>query len=185
MKKIIIAILVIALGIGLYYVFASRDNSSEERRHTDQSLSISFEYLEGYAALEVGSGTSTPEIIKTIVLMEESEYQSIINGEREGGEGPPSIIIVGHENPQNLSPEAWAQAFPQISTYELKRGEVERIEVDGKEAIQYEADGLYANRSVVFVNNGKAYIVNGSYLEKDSKIYKDFEKLVGSIKFVE
>ena len=185
MKKIIIALVVAALGIGLYYTFFVEESPAKDNRITDEALGLSFEYLDGYAALEVGAGTTTPEIIKTIVFMDEAEYQSIINGEREGGEGPPSIIILGQNNPENLSPETWAAANPGLSSYELRTGETRSVTVDGREALQYEADGLYANRNVIFTEDEKIYLVNGSFLDRDSEIYRDFDRFVESIRFIE
>lgn len=181
MKKIIIGLVVLALGAGIFYSLSTRGENVEAKLYTDEVLGISFEYPVGYAGLEMSNSTSTPEIIKTVVFIEEAEYQSILNGERDGGEGPPSLVILGHSNPSGLSPDAWAEANAPFSSYNLKMGEVTEIEVDGERAISYESDGLYPNRNVIFAYNGRIYLLNGSYLERDSEIYRDFDRLIDSI----
>jgi hypothetical protein len=45
-------------------------------------------------------------------------------------------------------------------------------------------DGLYLSQVVVVARGRYVYVIPGSYLENDSVIRRDFEPLVGSIRFI-
>lgn len=170
MKKILI---LIAILLGLFLIFGDRfTNSGQTFNSTVMPLSL--EYPEGYH-LEEGPSS--------ITLMLEEDYQSILRGEREGGEGPPAITIQSFPNPSNLSPQAWIEENPGLSNSPLIMGSVTETAVLGRPGISYQADGLYASQNVVFSDESRVYLVSGQYLDKTSSLYRDFRSIVDSIKF--
>jgi hypothetical protein len=170
MKKALIPIL-IAAAIGAAFLFAkSRPSSQQEFSST--IMPLEFRYPEGYVVQERED---------TIVIMTEEDYLSILNGEREGGEGPAAITIRVIDNPNNPGPRQWAEQYPPQSNYNLRMGDVAEIMVAGYPAVSYEADGLYPNRNIIFGTDSRLYYVNGQYTDRDSDIYRDFPKIVGSM----
>lgn len=186
MKKIFIWLLILlAIGVGLYYWNTEEVPVPQVAVYNDSSLPLSFEYRDGqsgYVLLEQETNESQPTLVKTVILMQEDDYQSILNGERDGGEGPPVISLQTYNNPLGLTPEEWVEQNPSLSNFPLIMGDMMSTTVAGNPAVSYDADGLYPNRSVVFSNRTFIYYVNGSYLDRDSDIYRDFQPFVDSIK---
>lgn len=170
MKKLLILIVILA---ALFAVLWSRKGEENPPIVFNSTLMpLTFEYPDGYVVEEKNGA---------VIAMLEEDYLSILNGERAGGEGPPSITIQSFENAEGLSPQNWAEKNQQSSNYNLKMGSVSSKTVAGRPAITYRADGLYPNRNVVFANGSRIYYVNGSYFDQDSRLYRDFEPLVDSI----
>jgi hypothetical protein len=170
MKKIIIAIVILA---GLFAIFSGV--LKENGQVFDSAvMPLSFKYPEGYHMEERAT---------TITIMREEDYQSILRGEREGGEGPPVISISLYDNPSNPSPRSWTEQYPQLSNYSLRTSEISETTLAGFPAVTYTADGLYPSRNIVGSDDIRIYHVSGQYLEQDSPIYRDFEPLVNSIEF--
>jgi hypothetical protein len=167
MKKILIIVIVLA---ALFIIFGRGEGS---KTYTGESVRLTFNYPNGYVLTEKPT---------EVILMTEKDYASLQRGEREGGEGPPAIVIREYNNPNNPGPRDWAEQYPQLSNYNLIIGAAETTTVSGFEGTQYRADGLYPNQNVVFADNVRIYHINGSYLDQGSNIYRDFEKIVGSIK---
>ena len=181
-KAVFVLILILAAGVGLYYWNAG--DKPEVGRYRDENLGLSFEYdEENYVVLERAPGQANPDLIKTFILIQKDDYSSLQSGEREGGEAPPYITLSVYRNPLGLSPETWAEANGNISNLPLIMGQTGREEVDGREAISYDADGLYPNRNIIFPDGGYIYHLNGSYPDRDSALYRDFTPFVGSIDF--
>lgn len=176
MKKILILILIIALGAGIYYGL-KKGESTDTREETFGSLS--FKYPENFVPVEQNISGN-----KMMLVMQKSDYESLLNGEREGGEGPASVSLQEFPNPQNLSAKAWADANPQLSNISLLQGSVSEAKVADQAGILYEADGLYASRNIAISLGNKIYLIRGEYLEQGSDLYQAFDKVVDSIEIV-
>lgn len=188
MKGIFIALLIVLVaGLGLYY-WNGADPKVETARYVDESLPLSFEYPtgeEGYVVLEQDSNGSEPDLVKRIVILQKADYQSVLGGEREGGEGPAGITIQIYRNPANRTLNEWIESNPGASNFPLIQGEITNTSVDNNLALSYEADGLYASRNVVFAEGENIYHISGGYLDRESSLYRDFEKIINSIKIGE
>lgn len=170
MKKLLLIIVVLA---ALFVVFGNKPfGENSPRVFSSTIMPLSFEIPEGYII---------KERIDTIIIMREEDYQSLQSGEREGGEGPPTITIRVIDNPNNPSALDWVEQYPPQSNYNLKTSEVTERTISGYKAISYEADGLYPNRNVIIETDYRLYYINGQYLDKNSELYRDFEPLVNSI----
>ncbi len=168
-KKILIPILIVA-AIGAGYLLKQSKPAILEFKST--IMPVSFQYPEGYIVMEKDD---------TITVMKEADYLSILNGERAGGEGPATISIRVVDNPNNPSPRVWAEQYPPQSNYGQRTSEVSEFTLSGFPAISYEADGLYQNRNVIIGTDYRLYYIFGSYTDKDSDLYRDFEPLLNSI----
>jgi hypothetical protein len=168
MKKILIPIVILA---ALFVVFNGRFNKGSQEFHS-KIMPVSFEYPDGYHVEEKDD---------TIVIMLEEDYQSILRGERAGGEGPPAITIRVIDNPNNPGPRTWAEQYPPQSNYNLKTSEVTETTVSGYPGISYAADGLYASRNVIFGTDSRLYYINGQFLDRETPLYRDFVSIVDSI----
>jgi hypothetical protein len=182
MKKIFIILFVIIVGGGIVYTLATRDTPTPaEETAQDVFQQITFEVPDNFIALEQPHNNQVPNLNKIVVLMEKEDYQSVLNGEREGGEGPAAITIYEYENPEGFSDRAWTEKYAQLSNFQLITGPVTEKEIDGSGAISYNADGLYANRNVVLATGNLIYFISGGYLDQDSNLYRAFDKVVNSI----
>lgn len=170
MKKLLIFIVILA---ALFAIFDGHFNKNA-RVFDSTVMPLSLELPAGYRVEERPT---------TITIMREEDYQSILRGERAGGEGPPVISISLYDNPNNPSPRTWAVQYPQLSNYNLRTSEIGETTLSGFPAITYSADGLYPSRNIVGSDNVRIYYINGQYLDRDSDIYRDFDEIVESIKF--
>jgi hypothetical protein len=118
------------------------------------------------------------------ILFNRDEYQ-LFTESTEARDGPPAISIRVYKNDQNLSASVWAMRNPRESNVELVMGDQKETAVSGANAITYTADGLYPTDTYIIANAGKIYVLMGAYLEKNSKMHKDFKELVNSFKFIQ
>ncbi len=102
----------------------------------------------------------------------------------EGRDGPPAITLQAYKNPLNQFARQWADQNSRFSNINLIRGEVEEAIVGGANAIRYTVDGLYAMDTVVITHGGNVYVVSGGYIDIDSEIHTDFQKILDSITFI-
>lgn len=191
MKKILIIVVLIIIGVGVFLavnkdvVQTSIPENTTGLNVSEDMERITFEYPEEYVLLEQSSSDQVPTLNKTLVIMQKADYDSIQRGEREGGEGPASITIQEFQNTESLTASTWAEENAQLSNFALIGGAVTETEIDGTPAIQYNADGLYANRNVVFVVDDLIYYLSGAYMDQDSLLYRDFDALVASVRIKE
>ncbi len=189
MRTIGILLILILAGFG-FYRWSNSETNSEMTRYRIVGTPLSFEYRskgpDSYIVSEqnlTNPQVANPEHIKTVVVMDTDDYDSLTRGERAGGEGPPTFTLQIYRNTENLTPQAWVERNPQLSNLPLKIGETQELEVSDAPAIAYDADGLYPNRNLVFTHGELLYYLNGSYLERESALYRDFTPLVESIEF--
>ncbi len=188
MKSIFTIILLALLAGGIYYGVTYKkspevtNNPPTQTENRSAALQkITFAYPEGYVLLEQNM-TGLPNLNKTLVVMQEEDYASIQRGEREGGEGPATITLQEYKNPEKLTARAWAEKYVHLSNLVTMGGVVTESEIEGLPAIRYNSDGLYADRNVIFVKDEFLYFLSGAYLDQDSDLYRDFDKILESIK---
>jgi len=177
MKKIFILLIIIALGAGLYYGLKTNETTKSQAQVFGD---ISFEYPENYVSLRQNL-YSAPSLEETILVMQKTDYESVLNGERSEGEGPASIVFQRFTNPQGLSPRAWVEKNIEYSSYNLVIGEPIDGLVGGQKAFIYQGDGLYATRNAAFSLGDKIYLISGQFIDRDSDLYRDYDKVLNSI----
>ncbi len=205
MRNKLIAIGVIVVLIGAAVAFGMR-NADDTRKGNDgansetiaearegmQTISlegtgISFTYkagADGYRLIEPALDQyGEPALVKAYVLMPERDYKLIENGTFAGGEAPPTMTIFVLSNPDNTETLEWARAHNLFTNIELAMGEPERATVGGVEGLHYRADGLYAMDTYLVSQNGKMYVISGSFIATGTPITADFAALRESIEF--
>ena len=201
MKKVaLIFILVLLVGVVLVYILQTSLRGTLEEgiadtpvgdetvseQYKDAVSGLTFSYRAGsdaYILLEQDSNDITAEThVKTVTLMRLNEYEEVL-ASTEPREGPPAIQLHVFENPNQLSPNAWAEEYLAYSNFNLIIGDSEETTVSGAEAITYRADGLYVSENYVVVHGDNAYVLTGQFLDESSDIRQDFAELVSSITF--
>lgn len=190
MKKFIYILIMVALVVGVYYLYWTLENDSvgqdagAQLTYSQSDVGLKFDYPggpEGYVVNErmpVDLGTG---LIKNIILMltEDTLHEPPV-----GGEGAPVILVSVFENTKKQFPRAWADENIQYSNINLIMGEVEETVVGGANAIRYMADGLYASENVVVAHGDHVYVITGQFMDQDSPIRHDYQTLVESIRFI-
>lgn len=153
----------------------------------DTTLGFAFEYPKtpyGYILEDISFKNVSAQFVRGFMLTEKAEYDALQNTP-EVREGPPTIQIHVYKNALNQSSAVWAMKNANESLSNLVSGEVKEVVVAGANAVEYSADGLYANRVFVAAHGGYVYVLIGSYQDVASQIYQDFNSLVSSFHFVE
>lgn len=151
----------------------------------DAVLGYEFSYRkgpDGYITLEVNESEDA-DFVSGLTLINRAEYEEMQNS-LDAREGPPAMQLRVYTNPENLHAPVWAMRKPKESNVELAMGDTEEAVVGGANATHYVADGLYPTDTYVVASNNHIYVLTGSYLDKDSAIYKDFQDLVNSFTFI-
>lgn len=194
MNKILIITVAIFI-IGGYFLFSHTDTEKsvqvEEIEYTNETkldvysnaeLEYEFSYPNSYIMLEDTESTNS-NFISGVRLFDRVEYE-IFAESLDAREGPPAISLRVYNNPDSLHAPVWAMREPLESNIEMALNEPEEIVVGGANAVYYVVDGLYPIDTYVVAHAQKIYVLTGSYLEKDSAIYKDFQSLVDSFNFI-
>lgn len=125
------------------------------------------------------------DVVAVYRIMNAEEKEELENSEG-GREGPPTITVMVHDNPNNLSASLWVDENSRFSNIEMILGEADRdAVVGGANAVRYTSDGLYVTDNAVVAHGGLIYHFSGSYHEVDSVIHQDFKDLLESVEFVE
>lgn len=190
MKKLFLFFAIVIFAGAVFVYWKGSDTlplKKDTTRYEDATLPLSFVYKSlgpnSHVVLEQRPSSAVPDMVKTIILMQKEDYESIQRGEREGGEGPPVIALRIYRNPLNLSSRSWAEQNVALSNFNLVLGEVSETKVDGKQALVYENDGLYATRNAILTFNGHVVHASGSYIDKDSDIYRAYDAFLSSLDF--
>ena len=190
MKKIFIAVVVIALAVGGYYYLKINDSKTGESPegqkavYSKNDIGLQFEYPAGPAGyvveerMPVDLGTGLTRVI--ILTRTEDSTKT----PPEGGEGPPVIAISVFENPKKQFARTWADENMQYSNINLAQGDISEAVVGGANAIRYMADGLYASENIVVAHGDSVYVVTGQFIDANSDLRRDFAPLVSSITFI-
>src|SRR5690606_17248823 len=106
MRNLLIVTLAIGLFVGFFYWNSQRQHVETWALYESDTLGFTFEYRtdpNGYIINELDKeNIDYDNLIEGLILMLESDYQSVLSGERDGGEGPPTINIFAFSNPNNL-----------------------------------------------------------------------------------
>lgn len=193
MKKIIILVIVLFVLVGFYFVskFNNKEVSDNTTLYTNQELGLEFSYKDGpdgYVLEDItsliGEQQEGTEIVKAYRLINIQDKIELENSE-DGREGPAIMTVMVFKNLKNQSASMWVDTFTTFSNLGLVIGSVDRdAVVGGANAVKYRTDGLYQNQNVVISSGGYIYLFSGSFMDENSDIFKDFNKLVDSINFI-
>lgn len=143
---------------------------------------ISFDYTSKYIFLDRDLGSpEAPQ--KAIVMVEDTQRnRDILEGKvAEVGDGPTAITVDIFKNSTALTVDAWVDA----NTNWTSEGNMkEPVTVQGKTGVTYFWDGLYAGKSSVITDGLYTYVFSVTWITEEDQMVKDFEDLLGSVKFV-
>jgi len=154
-------------------------NGETWSRYRNDDLGIRFEYRvdpNGYVLIDQRDnyrGYDNSALVEAVSLFDKKEYAELL-ASTEPREGPPSITVLVFDNPSRHEPLEWVEANRLFSNIALATSEIKTIQFSGNTAVRYTADGLYTNDIIVAENNGRIYLISGSYSEEDSPIRRDF-----------
>ncbi len=185
-KNIFIALgLVVLVAVGGYY-FLQQDrpvmlppvpDGPDAKEYSSTEYGISFPYPIGYTLMEYDEGNAE-RMMHSIVMVDEAYVNS------PGTEGPPALTMTIFENPEDQSIEDWIKGN-SYSNYKLSRDEtLEPGMVDGKPALFYTYDGLYASAAVVTAHNGRIYMFTVGWLDTEDRIRIDFSSILDRVTFL-
>lgn len=160
--------------------FFSRDGQQWERYRNDD-LGIRFEFKtepDGYILIEQNVDTVAYTNLVTYLSLFDTDAYAELLASTEPREGPPAISVLIFDNPDNLTPAEWIQVEPQISNINLALSEIMHLTFLGLPAVRYMSDGLFVNDTVVAENNGRIYMISGSYDQEGSAIRSDFLEML-------
>jgi len=153
--------------------------------YSNENLGFSFEYKKGgdgyileIKTVQFDNGNS----VETHTLTQTSEYEAR-EPQTEPGEGPPVIELHVYENTTAEWPLEWIENNPEESLFPLMLSEPEAIVLSGMSGIRYRADGLYVHDVYVVARAGYIYMLRGMYIDTNSPIYRDFQKLITTFSF--
>lgn len=184
-KQIIIislAILVLVLFFGSFFMLGKANHSSENRYYNDV-LGISFNMPENYF---VEDHPFISSLYSGFDLYEDTEgNRRLLSGEIVG-ELPVSISCVAFENPEDISIEEWVNSDEFKTLFFVQDVNLTKEDIiPDVSAYGYDSDGLYASKNIVFKhNNGKMFNCRVGYITLQDKIIDDFQKLLMSIKLL-
>jgi hypothetical protein len=191
MQKTINILIVVALIFGgAYFTMKSKKSmqgdsvNSGQETFSQADIGLEFEYPggeEGYVIDEripVDLGTG---LVKVLILFRAEDLK---NAPPEGGEGPAVITVAVFENKKKQSSRVWAEENELFSNLNVKLGEVTEAVVGGANAIRYMVDGLYSSQVALVAHGENVYIINGEFIDQNSDIYRDFEAILKSIRFI-
>lgn len=198
---VIVLILLAAIGVGWYWLDGGRtadapveDTSNEQlpppgkKVATSPALGLQLLYPSRYLLTEHGPDERGAH---TLVLMEDTaEHRAIIDGTAPPREGPPTITIERHPNPDALPVEEWLTALGSSTLGIAPDGLISDVEVAGREAKFYRTSGLYEGYALITTapaatsGSEAIYVVAVTYLAKDDQIVDDFNDILDSLEFL-
>lgn len=190
MKTFIYGIIFLAVLAGIIFGLIKINEKSapieEKAKYSESTIGLEFDYdsgENGYVLTERDGGEDS-NLVRSITLMQKSDFEMLSSNPDFVGEGPAVIAIHVFQNLNKQFPLSWAMENIAYSNYNLKTGDSLEKVVGGANAVEYRADGLYPSRNIVVAHGSYMYVITGQYLEADSKIYRDFSGVVESIKFI-
>lgn len=190
MKTFIYWIIFLAVVAGIIFGLMKINKKSvptgENATYSESAIGLEFDYEtgeNGYVLTE-GLGGEDPNLVRSITLMQKSDFEMLSSNPDFVGEVPAVIVVYVFKNSTKQFPLSWAMENILYSNYNLKTGDNFEKVVGGANAIGYTADGLYPSQNIVVAHGSYIYVITGQYLEADSKIHRDFSSVVDSIKFI-
>lgn len=188
MNILTILLAVAALLIGGYFltrpVPEAAQPANQMQTYSSAELGIEFAYPggpEGYVVQEASGAASTTDFKRAILLVRTADT---LEAPPEGGEGPPIMAVFVFANPNKQQPRVWADSYTEFSNINLAIGEVREAIVGGANAIRYRGDGLYTSDVTVVAHGDSMYVIAGQFMDENSKIHRDYEPLLASIRFI-
>lgn len=137
---------------------------------------------DGYIEL-LDTESTSPDYVTGHMLFNKQEYDVFMES-TDAREGPTSMHVRVYQNPQKLQAPVWALRYPQESNIERVFGEPEEVMVSGANAVYFVADGLYPIATYILAHGEYMFVLTGSYLDVESKMYEDFQSLVRSFTLI-
>ena len=97
-------------------------------------------------------------------------------------EGPVSMTIARHRNPEKLGLHEWIRSR-QESNFHLSNGMLVPTTIGGENALMYTWSGLYQGESVVSEKDDSIFMFSVTYLLPQDAIRADFQKMLDSVEF--
>lgn len=189
MKTLLIVITTVLLLVGSFYAFNSYIYNEKQadpavfETYVNEEFGLSFEYRtepDGYVLIPQNTATFEDGSILRIILVNKKEYEEIIATDVPR-EGPPSITFSVFENLEDSTPHEWVEANSTVSNIQLIRGDMEEIDFNGTPTVRYTTDGLYQNDNIVASNDGRIFLITGSYDNPESVVRYDFLEILNSV----
>ncbi len=167
-------------GLGVYM-----NGNNKMKRFRSADLGISFDYLlspDGYEFIEENiEQTPGKALEKAYILISTKENQEL-NNPAVSQEVPPAIYFMIFKNTENLNSLEWIKKHQQVANYNPTIFTNE-VSVGGANGVRYSSFDLYQNDILVIENNGRIYIIIGTYDSSEDKIRKDFLSLINTVIF--
>lgn len=179
-KTLLIGAIIVILIIVAVVTMRGNDTDAPARpdgAYQDVATGFSFDYPKGdkYVVQEPAIDAATQgDLMKAVILIPSADFAELQSAEA-GREGPPTINVLVFRNTAGLSPVEWFEATGVT--------EQNTRMIDGKEAIVFDSDGLYASRNVVASAHGLLYFISGAFVNQDSDIYRDFDMVLDTFVF--
>ncbi len=186
MKKIIIAVVFVALCVAGWYFFVKNDRSDTGTRVdvaalkettelvSRDDLHLEFRYPnEGYTMLSapLGGALENSSLVESFAVVETVAYEAAVqNGATEY---PPIFSITVFENNEDETAstaehvpradrlKAWAETYRGLTNINGQMIEaVTETDVDGVSGITYTTDGLYPNKTYILTYRDYIYLIN-------------------------
>jgi hypothetical protein len=120
-----------------------------------------------------------------IDIWNKKHAQKIKSGAYEGGtEYPANVKVMVYYNPQKLSSQNWVKKSQDF----VAPKKLSNVKIAGQKAIQFESDGLYANKHIVVVNpkNSNIIVITLSQIgsgNDDATYRKAYNQIIKSLSF--
>jgi hypothetical protein len=165
----------------LHEEIRSRSTDDRLRTYVSSELGLRFDYPALYHLRET-DGRRAARTPRVIVLVEDTaENRDLLDGvSTTAREGPPSLTIEVHANPDGLGAEAWTLAR---ATDVLRTGPLDAVEVAGEPGVRFAWDGLYLGRSTVVSRAGYLYVFSVTWMDPGERILADHEALLASVRW--
>lgn len=179
-KKLVVIGLILIVVIIAAVTMRSDDEvwqGQPDGAYLDTQTGFSFDYPKGdkYVVQEPPVDASAG-LLKAVIVIPSTDFEALKDSE-EGQEGPPTINVLVFRNETGLSAGDWLDVTGV-------NDQSERL-VGGVQGLVFEADGLYSSRNVVISNDGLLYFISGSFIDRDSDIYRDFDMVLDTFVFLD
>lgn len=183
MKKAIIIFLSLIV-ITVIILFTKTETLNTQNIHTVdfETETISFVIPQGYFLEEKELGNGERRHL-SITLTEDTEENKLIReGKAPGREGPVAITLDIFQNLELVNAETWIKTN-NSSNWKLGESPISPVSVGENTGYEYEWDGLYRARSVVFIKDSIVIMTTVTYMDKTEPITEIFNTLISTLSF--